>query len=111
MKEKLKGKFLPSHFVQENFSKLHHLKQGSLSMEKYTRESDQLLIKCDLKEDKEQNLVKHLSGLDDRIDHVIELYPYTSLYELSSLAHKVKLQKRAKGKSESLKPQNQTYPP
>jgi len=49
MKEKLKEKFLPSHYLQENFSKLHHLKQGSLSVEEYTREFEQLTIKCDLK--------------------------------------------------------------
>jgi len=51
MKGKLKEKFLPSHYLHENYSKLHHLKQGSMRVEEYTREFDQLLIKCDLKED------------------------------------------------------------
>jgi len=59
MKEKLKEKFIPSHFLQENFSKLHHLKQGSLSVKEYTREFEQLLIKCDLKEGEEQTLVRY----------------------------------------------------
>ena len=40
MKSKLKEKFLPSHYLQENYSKLHHLKQGSMSVEEYTREFD-----------------------------------------------------------------------
>jgi len=52
MKGKLKDKFLPSHYLQENYSKLHHLKQGSLSVEEYTRGFEQL-IKCDLKENEE----------------------------------------------------------
>jgi len=54
--------------------------------------------------------VRYLGGLDERIAHVVELHPYTTLDELSSLAHKVELQKRAKGKSETSKPPVQPYP-
>jgi len=104
MKAKLKDKFLPSHYLQENYSKLHHLKQGFLSVEEYTREFEQLLIKCDLKENEEQTLVRYLGGLDERIAYVVELHPYTTLDELSSLAHKVELQKKVKGKSETSRP-------
>jgi len=71
MKAKLKGKFLPSHFLQANFSKLHHLKQGTLSVEAYTKEFKQLLIKCALKKDKKQTLVRYLSGLEERIAHIV----------------------------------------
>jgi len=35
MKAKLKSKFLPSHYLQDNLLKLH-LKQGSKSVEEYT---------------------------------------------------------------------------
>jgi len=72
-----------------------------MSVEEYTREFEQLLIKCDLKEDEEQTLVRYLGGLDERISNVVELHPYTTLDELSSLSHKVELQKRVKGKSEA----------
>jgi len=98
MKEKLKEKFLPSHYLQENLFKLQHLKQGSLSMEEYTREFKQLLIKCDLEEDEEQTLVRYLGGLDAKIAYVVELRPHTTLNELSSLAHNVELQKSVNGK-------------
>ena len=37
----------PSHYVQDNYLKLHRLKQGSKSVEEYTREFEQLLLKCD----------------------------------------------------------------
>ena len=86
MKSKLKEKFLPSHYLQENYTKLHHLKQGAMSVEEYTREFERLLIKCDLKEDEDQTLVRYLGGLDERIAHVVELHPYHTLDELSSLA-------------------------
>jgi len=45
-----------------------------------------------LKEDDSQTLIRYLSGLDEQIAHVVELYPYTSLDELSALAHKVEMQ-------------------
>jgi len=89
MKSKLKSKFLPPHYLKDNFLKLHHLKQGSKSVEEYTREFEQLLLKCDLKEDESQTLIRYLSGLNEEIAHVVELHPYTSLDEFSILAHKV----------------------
>jgi len=55
--------------------------------------------------------VRYLCGLDEKIAHVVELHPYTTLDELSSLAHKVELQKKAKGKNEAFKPQNRNYTP
>jgi len=48
-------------------------------MEEYTREFEQLLLECDLKEDESQTLVRYLSGLDDQIAHVVELHPYSFL--------------------------------
>ena len=50
-------------------------------------------------------------GLDEKIAHVVELYPYTTIDELSSLVHKVEPQKKARGKNEAFKPQNRTYTP
>jgi len=41
MREKLKSKFLPSHYLQNNYLKLHLLKQGSNSVEEYTRDFEQ----------------------------------------------------------------------
>ena len=110
MKEKLKSKFLPSHYIQDNYFKLHHLKQGSKSVEKYTWEFEQVLIKCDLREDDAQTMVRYLSGLDESIAHIIELHPYTSLDDLSSLAYKVEQQKKSKGNSTISKPTSQPFP-
>jgi len=65
MRDKLKAMFLPSHCLQDNYLKLHNLKQGTKGVEEYTREFEQLLLKCDLKEDESQTFVRYLSGLDD----------------------------------------------
>jgi len=55
-------------------------------------------------------LIRYLSGLNEEIAHVVELYSYTSLDELSVLAHKVELQKRIKGKGMVSKPNPRPYP-
>jgi len=74
MREKLKSKFLAAYYLQDNYSKLHHLKQGSKSVEEYTRDFEQLLLKCDLREDDSETFVRYL-GLNEQISHVIELHP------------------------------------
>jgi len=48
MKEKLKDQFLPRSYLQDNYSKLHHIQQGNLNVEEYPREEEKLLIKCDI---------------------------------------------------------------
>nr|GEY65148.1 putative nucleotidyltransferase, ribonuclease H [Tanacetum cinerariifolium] len=72
MKRLMKQKFLPSYYIQ-----------------------------CDLPEDDPQTLVRYLGGLDPRVANVVELYPYSTLDELTLLAHKVDNQQRNKGKVEA----------
>ena len=110
MRDKLKSKFLPTHYLHDNYLKLHNLKQGTKSVEEYTREFEQLLLKCDLSEEENQTLVRYLSGLDESIAHVIELHPYSSLDELSSLAYKVEQHRKSKGKGIVSKPPPRSYP-
>jgi len=110
MKDKLKSKFLPSHYIQDHYYKLHHFKQGTKSVEEYSREFEQLLLKCDLREDDAQTMVRYLSGVDESIAHVVELHPHSSLDDLSSLAYKVEQQKKSKGKSTLSKPTSRPYP-
>ena len=45
MKSKLKGHLLPPTYVQYNYSQLHNLTQGNMSVEEYAREFEKLLIK------------------------------------------------------------------
>ena len=46
VKEKLNSKFLPSHYLQKNYLKLHHFKKV-ISVEEYSMNFEQLLLKCD----------------------------------------------------------------
>ncbi|VFQ82894.1 unnamed protein product [Cuscuta campestris] len=88
MKSLLKKKFLPAEYVHENFAKLQTLKQGSKSVEEYTREFEELLLRCDLQEDDEQTFVRYLFSLNLQIANTVELQSYESLEELTKLALK-----------------------
>jgi len=57
MKSKLKARFLPPTYMQDCYSQLHILTQGSMSVEESTREFEKLLIKCDIQEPEEQTIV------------------------------------------------------
>ena len=92
MKAKLKGRFLPPNYVQANYALLHHLTQGTMSVEEYTREFERLMIKCDLQEDEEQTIVRYLGGLDPKYAHVVELQSYSTFDDVCLLAHKVETQ-------------------
>jgi len=50
MKSKLKARFLHPTYLQNNYSQLHHLTQGTMSVEQDTKEFKKFLIKCDLQE-------------------------------------------------------------
>ena len=65
---------------------------------------------CDLRENEDQTLVRYLGGLNESIRNVVELQHFSSLDEVSSLAHKVELQKKAKFKRDLPKPPQRTYP-
>jgi len=103
MKTKLKARFLPPTYVQDCYSQLHNLIEGSMSVEEYTREFEKLLIKCDIQEPEEQIIVRYLGGLDPRYSNVVELQSYASFDDVCVLTHKVEQQKKAK---QPFKPQN-----
>ncbi|PWA85827.1 hypothetical protein CTI12_AA145160 [Artemisia annua] len=108
MKAKMKQKFLPTYYVQNSFSQLHSLRQGTGTAEEYSREFEYLLMKCDVPEDDPQTLVRYLGGLEPRVANVVELHSYQTLTELTLLSHKVDSQQRSKGKFE---PTRQSFRP
>ena len=96
MKSKLKARFLPPTYVQDCYSQLHHLNQGNLSVEEYTREFEKLVIKCHLHEPEEQTIVRYLGGLEPGYAIVVELQQYFTFDEVCVLAHKVEQQRKSR---------------
>ena len=91
MREKLRAKFLPPHYLQDNYTKLHNLRQESTSVDEYTREFERLVMICDLRENEHQIIVCYLGELNESLRNVVELQHYTTLDEVCSLAFKVEL--------------------
>ena len=54
--------------------------------------------------------MRYLGGLNESIRNVVKLQTYSALDEVSILAHKVELQRRAKIKQEAPKPPQRAYP-
>jgi len=110
MKEKLESKFLPPHDLQDNFTKLHTLKQETKSLEKYTCDFESLMMTCDLRKNEDQTVVRYLARLNDFIRNVAELQHYSTLDEVCSIAYKAELQRKARFNREPPKTPQRTYP-
>jgi len=67
------------------------------------------LLKCDPQEDDTQTVVIYLVGLGEMIAYVIKLHLDTTLDGLSSLAHRVKMQRKINRKGEVSNPPQRTY--
>jgi len=109
IRSKLRDKFLPSHYIQDNFSKLHNIRQEGCGVEEYTQEFERLLMTCDLWESEDQTIVRYLGGLNESIRNVVELQAFSTLDEVSILAHKVESQRKVKLERETPKPPQRTY--
>ena len=80
---------MPSSYVQDSNAQLYNLTQGSMSVAKYTREFEKLLIKCDIQEPKEQTIVRYLDGFFPTYSNVVELQQFTTFNEVCVFANKV----------------------
>ena len=111
IKSRLKSYFLPRSYLHDSYSQLYNLTQGSLSVEEYPREFEQLFIKCDLQEAEDQTIVRYLGELDSRYTNVVELQQYSTFDKVCVLAHKVWQQKKAEPHKRDLpKPLSQSEP-
>ncbi|GKE20569.1 RNA-directed DNA polymerase [Tanacetum coccineum] len=85
MKAKMKQKFLPTYYVQNSFSQLHSLRQGTGTAEEYSCEFEYLLMKCDVPEDDPQTLLlRYLGGTGTRcLGHIASECPNKRMISLA----------------------------
>ena len=89
MKTKLKSQFLLVSYLQDSYSHLYNLTQGTIIIKEYIKEFEKLLIKYDIQEAKNQTIVRYLGGLDPEYASVVELQKQSTFDEVCVLAHKV----------------------
>ena len=71
MKKELKRKYLPFHYHQDIFLKIQNLKQQNLTVEEYSAEFENLMVKGDLQEAEEQSIACYLAGLRFEISKTV----------------------------------------
>ena len=89
MQRELLKKFLPESYLQDAYNKLQFFQQGDLSVEKYTKRFDSLLVHCEVYEKEEQINACYLQGLRKGIRDVVVLQPYYSYHDMFKLAVKI----------------------
>jgi len=60
-------RFLPATYKQELYLKITSLQQGSIKVEEYIKELEQLQIRCSLREESKWTIVGFLKGLNPPI--------------------------------------------
>jgi len=66
----------------------------NMSVDEYTRELENLLIKWDIRKPKEQTIVRYLGGLEPKYANVVEVQQFTTFDKVCVLAQKVKQRKK-----------------
>ena len=97
MKKELKRKYLPFQYRQDIFLKIQNLKQQNLTVEEYSAEFENLMIKGDLQEAEKQSKSNYLAGLRFKISKIVQLQPYNTLQDVTKLVLKVEALKKYGG--------------
>ncbi|KAI9165828.1 hypothetical protein LWI28_021216 [Acer negundo] len=102
MKGKLRAEFLPHNFQRLMYQRLQNLRQGMKSVDEYTTEFYQLLVRNDIQETQDQLVSRYCGGLRTQILDMINLFDPVTVTE----AHQRALQLE---KSLSRKPSTRTF--
>ena len=94
LKEVMRMRFVPTHYIRELHTRLQRLVQGSISVDDYYKQMQFLLGRLEYQEGTEATMARFVRGLNRDIADKIELYPYTTLEELVHLAVRVEQQRR-----------------
>ncbi|XP_024009493.1 uncharacterized protein LOC112084576 [Eutrema salsugineum] len=66
LKAIMRRRFVPSHYHRELHFKLRSLTQGSRSVEEYYKEMETLMMRADIREDREATMARFMGGLKRR---------------------------------------------
>ncbi|KAH9780675.1 hypothetical protein KPL71_008169 [Citrus sinensis] len=97
MKAIMRRRFVPSHYYRELHQRLQSLTQGSKSVEDYHKEMEIIIIRANIKEEREATMARFLHGLNQDIANVVDLQHYVELEDMVHMAMKVERQLKKKG--------------
>ncbi|KAB5524319.1 hypothetical protein DKX38_022068 [Salix brachista] len=74
MKRKLRAEFLPHNFARLMYQRLQNLRQGIRSVDEYTTEFYELLVRNDIEETQDQLVSRYCGGLRTQILDMVNLF-------------------------------------
>jgi len=92
MKEKMKGKFLPSDHSRTIFQEFNNLRQRNQTVEEYTENFYKLQARNDLDESEEKTVTRYLNGLKWTIRDQLNLHYVIKLDEAYRMALRIEKQ-------------------
>ena len=81
MKRKLRAEFLPHNFQRLMYQRLQNLRQGMRSVEEYTTEFYQLLVRNEIQETQDQLVSRYCGGLRTQILDMVNLFDPVTVTE------------------------------
>ncbi|CAL1357163.1 unnamed protein product [Linum trigynum] len=88
----MRESFVPGYYQRELFGSLQGLRQGARPVEEYLRKVELLMMRDDVREDKEATIDPFLHGLNIKIKQEVELCQFVELKDVVHLATKVEKQ-------------------
>ncbi|KAI9174834.1 hypothetical protein LWI28_023368 [Acer negundo] len=99
MKQKLRKEFLPHNFTRLMYQRLQNLRQGMRSVDEYTTEFYELLVRNDIEETQDQLVSRYCGGLRTQILDMVNLFDPVTVTEAHQRA--LQLEKTLSRKSNS----------
>ena len=82
MKRIMRGRFVPAYYTRQLHSRLHHVVQGTKSVDEYYKEMQVLMIRTVVRESAEATMVRFFAGLEENILDRVDLMQYNDIHEL-----------------------------
>jgi hypothetical protein len=92
----IRSKFVPLHYYNELYQRLHVLQQGNKSVEDFHKELEVILMKANIVEDARATKAIFLSGLNREIANEVKLQSYGTLEEIVLMVMKIEKQLKRK---------------
>jgi hypothetical protein len=86
MKEAMRHRFVPTHYIREQHRKLQRLVQGDMSVEDYHREMEMCMVRANIQEDEKITTAWLIGGLNNEVADTIEHYKYDTFEEMLNKA-------------------------
>ena len=92
----MRARFVPPSYRKELIMKLQRLHQGPMSVTEYFKELESQMRRVEIKETNKEKIKRFVSGLRRDIKDQVELYEYSTLENVFTLALGIEIQLKIK---------------